>query len=192
MSLVFVLMVAGLTGLLLLCSLKLQRSFSLLERRTELLLCTKEAEGETLEFVRFIGRTNWAIKNAKKAQLILMFIPGAQGMALKAHKVKKVMKRFQDLRLLSHLKNLASLKRRGCSLDPRSLTTPFELGAGGFRRSWDATAKLRSPRWTYHYVALPYALAVNWDARGFEGIWPVIKRISSESAAKLPSILSSY
>lgn len=192
MNLVFVLMVAGLSGVMILCALSLQKSFRLLEKRTELFLCAKETEGEIHQFMKFMGRTNWAIKNVEKAKLIMMFIPGLQGGALKAEKAKQTLIYIQNTSLIPYLKKMAEMKSRNCPMDPRIFITPFHLAGFGFQRSADSTAQLRSSKWTYHYVSFPYSLSTDWDANNFEAINPRLKRISRENAARLSSILSSY
>ena len=192
MNLFFVLMVVGLSGVMILCALRLQRSFHLLEKRTELFLCTKETEGEIHQYMKFMGRTNLALRNVQVAKFILIFIPGLQGHALAADKLKKLLVTLQNAELILYLKKMAELKTRGCPMDPRILITPFKLNATGYQRSIDKTAILRSSRWNYQYVSFPYAISVDWDARGFEAIMPILKRASKENAAKLSSILSSY
>lgn len=51
------------SSLLLLTTLKLRRSFDLLQRRSELFLCAKETSGELERYLTFMGRTNWGIRN---------------------------------------------------------------------------------------------------------------------------------
>ncbi len=192
MNLFFVLMVAGLSGIMILCALRLQRSFHLLEKRTELFLCTKETEGEIQQYMKFMGRTNWALKNLQKARLVMLFIPGLQGMALEGEKLKRTLILYQNLSLIPFLKKMAELKRRSCPMDPRIFITPFQLGGSVYQRGADGSALLRSSKWTYQYVSNPYSLSVEWDGSNFEAINPRFKRISKENAAKLSSILSSY
>lgn len=192
MNLFFVLIVACLSGVMILCALKLQRSFRMLEKRTELFLCMKETEGELTRYMKFMGRTNWALKNIEKVKLIALFVPGLQGVAADAEKAKKLLKYMQKAALVPYLKKLVALRSRGCPLDPRMVKTPFVLSGSGYARAWDDTAKLRSKKWTHHYVSLPYAISIDWNASGFESVRPVLNRRSSEKGARLLSILSSY
>lgn len=192
MNLVFALMVAGLSGVLILCALSLHRSYRLLEKRTELFLCMKESEGELVRYMKFMGRTNWALKNIRKAQLIMVFVPGLQGAAANAEKMRKALITIQDLSLVPYVKKLSHLKSRGCPLDPRLLITPFHLSGRGYQRGTEGSARLRSEKWINHYISLPYAVSVEWDARAYESVRPTINRKSSEKAARLSSILSSY
>ncbi len=192
MNLVFVLMVAGLSGVMILCALKLQKSYRLLEKRTDLFLCTKEVEGEISQYMRFMGRTNWAIKNVEKAKLIMLFIPGLQGGALEAEKAKRTLILVQNTSVVPFLKKMAELKSRSCPMDPRIFITPFILTPVGHQRNTDGTATLRKLRWSYQYVSYPYSLSVDWDASQFEALNPRLKRISKENGAKLSSTLSSY
>ncbi len=191
-NLFFVLFVAGLSGVMILCALRLQRSFHLLEKRTELFLCVKETEGELSRYMKFMGRTNWAIKNIEKAKLIMMFIPGLQGGALEAEKAKRTLILLQNTGLIPYLKKTAELKSKGCPLDPRLLITPFELSGSGYQRETAGSAKLRKTKWTNQYLSSPYALSVEWDASGLDSLNPKLLRKSWESGAKLSSILSSY
>lgn len=192
MSLIFVVLIAGMTSVLILCALRLQKSFRHLEKRTELFLCVKEAEGELVRYMKFMGRTNWAIKNVDKAKLIMMFIPGLQGGALEAEKAKKTLILLQNGRLIPYLKKVSELKSRACPLDPGILITPFMLSGAVYQRSADGTARLRKEKWIYRYVSLPYAVSVDWNARGYEAIKPKLQRSSWENEAKLSSTLSSY
>jgi hypothetical protein len=191
-NLLFVFMVAAMTGILVLCSMRLQRSFRLLEKRTHLFLCVKETEGELKRYMTFMGRTNWALKNLKKAQLVAMFIPGLQGAAMEGEKLKRTLIYLQNMSLVAYLKKVAELRSRDCPLDPRLLHTPFQLAGAGYKRADDDTAELRNEKWTFQYVSLPYVLSVDWDASGFESIRPAFVRISRENAARLSSTLSSY
>jgi hypothetical protein len=191
-NLLFVFMVAAMTGILVLCSMRLQRSFKLLEKRTHLFLCVKETEGELKRYMTFMGRTNWALKNLQKARLVALFIPGLQGAALEGEGIKKLLISLQNLALVPYLKKVGELHSRGCPLDPRVLQTPFQLTGLGYKRALDSSARLRNEKWTYHYVSFPYALSVDWDASGFESIRPAFVRISRENGARLSSILSSY
>lgn len=192
MNLFLVMMIACLSGVLILCALKLQRSFRLLEKRTELFLCMKETEGEFVRYMKIMGRTNWALKNLDKVKYVAVFFPVLAPLAVNAEKAKKQLLLLQNLTLVPYMKKLSDLKRRGCPLDPRMIKTPFELSALGYARSHDDTAKLRSTKWTFHYVSLPYAVAVDWNVTGYESVFPRIVRISSEKTARLSSILSSY
>jgi hypothetical protein len=185
-------MVAGLSGVMILCALRLKNSFRLLEKRTELFLCTKEVEGELYQYIKFMGRTNWAIKNVEKAKLIMMFIPGLQGGALEAEKAKRTLIMMQNTALIPFLKKMAQLKSRSCPMDPRIFITPFKLAGYGYQRDADSTATLRSSKWSYQYVSFPYSLSVDWDASHYLGLSPRLKRISKENGGKLSSILSSY
>jgi hypothetical protein len=192
MNLIFVILVVGITGVLILCALRLQRSFSFLEKRTELFLCTKETEGELIRYMKFMGRTNWAIKNVEKAKLIMAFIPGLQGGALEAEKARRTLILLQNTSLIPYLKKLTSLKSRKCPLDPRLSITPFMLSGAGYQRKSDGTARLRNKKWIYRYVSLPYIVSVEWDANRIESLFPKVKRSSWENGAKLSSTLSSY
>ncbi|MFL5784874.1 MAG: hypothetical protein ACJ76H_09715 [Bacteriovoracaceae bacterium] len=192
MNLLFVFIVAAMTGILVLCSMRLQRSFKFLEKRTHLFLCVKETEGEMKRYLTFMGRTNWALKNLQKARLVALFIPGLQGAALEGEEIKRLLISLQNLALVPYLKKVAALSGRGCPLDPRMLQTPFQLAGMGYRRAIDGTAQLRNEKWTYQYIDFPYALAVDWDASGFESIRPSFTRNSRENVARLSSILSSY
>ncbi len=191
-NLFFVLFVAGLTGTMILCALRLQRSFHLLEKRTELFLCVKETEGELTRFMTFMGRTNWAIRNVEKAKLIMLFIPGLQGGALEAEKAKRTLMLLQTSSLIPYLKKVAELKSKGCPLDPRILITPFALSGSGYQRESDGAAKLRKEKWTHQYLSLPYSLSVEWDAKDLNSLRPKFHRKSWENVARLSSILSSY
>src|SRR5690606_10842268 len=104
-----------LTTLVLLCGLELRKSFRLLEKRTHLYLCVKETKGEFHEFMKFMGRANWAIKNINRASLVMIFIPGLQKFALDAQKAKKYIQYVQNGRIVSYLKTLKDLKDKQCS-----------------------------------------------------------------------------
>jgi hypothetical protein len=190
-TLLSTLLLLVLMSIVLLCSLELRKSFKLMERRTQLYLCTKEAKGELHLLLKFMGRTNWGIKNINKASLIMMFIPGLQGVAADAQKAKKYLQYTQEARLLSYLKTLSQLKHKGCSLDPRMYITPFALGSRLLQRDLHGAAKLREQKWTYYYFSKPYFLSLDVNAMGLESIKPKIIYRAQEKAAKLSSLLSS-
>lgn len=185
------LLIATLTGIVLLCALELRKSYSLLEKRTHLFLCVKETKGELNQYMKFMGRTNWAIKNINKASLIMMFIPGLQGIAADAQKAKKYIQYVQAIRSVSYLKTLSDLRVRKCSTDPRMFLTPFKLGSRMLKRDAHGAAELREEKWTYYYLSKPYLLQIEINASAFESLKPKITYKSEEKAAKLSSLLSS-
>ncbi len=183
-------LIAVLTGIVLLCALELQKSISLMKRRTHLFTCVKETKGELNDFMKFMGRSNWAIKNINKASLIMMFIPGLQGVAADAQKAKKLIQKFQNLKLALYLKTLSDLRARKCSTDPRMFLTPFKISKG-FSRDHHGAAELREEKWTYYYLSKPYLLQIEINASAFESLKPNIEYKAEEKGAKLSSLLSS-
>jgi hypothetical protein len=183
-------LIAVLTGIVLLCALELQKSFSLMKRRTHLFTCVKETKGEFHDFMKFMGRSNWAIKNINKASLVMLFIPGLQGVAADAQKAKKLIQKFQTLKLALYLKTLANLRARKCSTDPRMFLTPFQISKG-FSRDHHGAAKLREEKWTYYFLSKPYLLQIEINASAFESLEPNIEYKAEEKGAKLSSLLSS-
>ena len=141
--------------------------------------------------MKFMGRTNWGIKNTNRASLIMMFIPGLQGAAMDAQKVKKYLQHAQTARLVSYLKTLSDIKRRGCPLDPRMLITPFKLGRGMIERDSLGAARLREEQWTYYFFQKPYLLDLSIKAQGWEQLRPRLQYQAREKAAKLSSLWSS-
>jgi hypothetical protein len=174
-----------LMSIVLLCALELSKSFRQTERRSHLFLCVKEIKGEHHHFLKFMGRTNWGIKNINRTSLIMLFIPGLQGVASNAQKAKKYLQHTQELRLISYLKTLSKLKARSCPMDPRMLITPFKL-----KRNTDGALRLKEEKWTYYYFSKPYLISLKVDATGFESIRPTITYLSEESLARLSSLLS--
>lgn len=181
------LLILTLSGLVLLCTLELQKSFGLLQKRTQLFLCVKETKGEFHHFMKFMGRTNWAIKNINRASLIMAFIPGLQKAALDAQKAKKYLQYIQNARVVSYLKTLKDLSGKSCPLDPRMFITPFKIG----KRDENGATILREEKWTYYYFSKPYLLSLKINAKNWERINPKIKYQAQEKAAKLSSLLSS-
>lgn len=191
MNLFFVLMVVALSGVMILSALRLHHSYRLMEKRTELFLCMKETEGEMVRYMKFMGRTNWALKHLFTLKVVAAFIPGLQGVALDSEKAKRLIIHVQTLSLFAYMKKLSELKARGCPLDPRMVTTPFKLSGKGYVRDMNDVATLRNKKWTYYYASLPYVVNVDWDVTGFESIWPKITRASSENAVR-SSLISSF
>jgi hypothetical protein len=189
-TLLCVLVLVVLSGLVTLCGLRLQHSFSNLKKRTELFLCVKETKGELDRYLKFMGRTNWALKNTTRAQMVALFIPGMQGAALKADKIKRIIKTAQNASLILYYKKLTELKGKGCPLDPRMVLTPFELAGKGYKRGPDDRALIRSDKWTYMFLSKPYFLSLQVQTLGMEAINPRIKYIAEEKGAKLSSLLS--
>lgn len=180
-----------LTGVLLLCALELQRSFSHLEKRTLLLLCTKETKGELDRYLKFMGRSNWGIKNINRVKWVMVFFPGLQGAALNAERAKSFLVSLQNSTLILYFKKLAELKSKGCFIDPRLFKTPFELSGKGYARDSLSAAKLRNKKWDYIFVHLPYGLRLSIKTQHLEAIQPKIDYQVEESAA-MSSFLSSF
>ena len=183
--------VLTLSSLILLCSLELQKSFNLLQKRTHLFLCAKETKGEVHHFMKFMGRTNWAIKNINRLSLVMVFIPGLQGAAMNAQKAKKYLQYIQEGTVVSYLKTLNDLRIKECPLDPRMLITPFVLGSRVLERDTDGAAILRKTKWNYYFLSKPYFLDMKINAKNWEGISPDIKYQTDEKLAKLSSLFSS-
>lgn len=179
-----------LSGVLLLCSLELAKSFQLLQKRTHLFLCVKETKGELNNYLRLMGRTNWAIKNINLAKWVMIFIPGMQGVAMNADKMKEVLIQYQNISLPLYLHKLHQIKKNKCTLDPRMYMTPYELGGMGYKRGISGSAKLRKMKWTYYYLNLPYALSMEIDALNQEQLAPKIKYKTTESGVKSFSLSS--
>lgn len=176
--------------LVLLCALELRRSFSHLEKRTKLFLCLKETKGEFVEFMKFMGRTNWGIKNTNRAKLIMLFIPGLQGASMEAEKLKKTLQYIQEGRFLLYLKTISRLKAKGCPLDPRLALTPFESGARLFNRDAEGAVKLKEKEWNYYFYTKPYFVELSFKSHQWEGIKPRMLFESKERPATFRSLLS--
>lgn len=179
-------------SIVILCGLELRKSYLLLQKRTHLFLCAKETKGELQNFLTFMGRTNWGIKNTKRAALLAAFIPGLQGLTLKAHKLKKFLQRAQDLRALSFLKSMHSLEKRKCPLDPRIFKTPFRLGTNFLLRDSEGAVELREVKWSYLFYSSPYLLQLQIKAEGWEKLKPNVGFESLEKGATLSSLWSSH
>lgn len=187
-----VLVILALTNIVLLSSLELRRSFKLLERRTHLFLCLKETKGELHDFMKFMGRSNWAIKNINRASLVMLFIPGLQGAAMDAQKAKKYLQYVQEGKVISYLNTLKNLKQKGCPLDPRMFITPFQIGTRLLVRDESGGARLREKKWTYIYISKPYFLSLNVHPSTWESVKPNIQYMAEEKGARLSSLLSSH
>ncbi len=177
--------------LVLLCSLELRKSYRLMEKRTHLFLCVKETKGEHHNFMKFMGQTNWGIKNINRASLIMMFIPGLQGVAADAQKAKKYLQYTQEIRLVVYLKTLSQLKRKSCPMDPRMFITPFKIGSRLLKRDADGAAELKEEKWTYYYFSKPYFLSLKVNASGFQSVKPILNYVTEEKMGTLSSLLSS-
>lgn len=190
-TLISCLLIMVLTSLVLLCGMELRKSFRSLERRTHFFLCVKETKGEFHNFMKFMGRSNWAIKNINRASLVMLFIPGLQAVALDAQKAKKYLKYVQEGMLVSYLKSLKDLKDKRCPLDPRMFITPFKLGSHLLKRDSEGAVILKEEKWTYYYFSKPYLISLEVNAGKWEKVLPRISYQSEEKAGKLSSLLSS-
>ncbi len=184
-----------LLGIVLLCSLELKKSYYQLQKRTDLFLCLKEAKGELNEFIKFTGRTNWAIKNLNRAELIMMFIPLGQASAMNAKKLKNFLIKSQEIRLLSYMNRLKKIKSKGCKLDLRMFISPFEQTSGTFKRDKEQAVILREKEWSYSFYSKPYFLILKINSQRWENPSPYIKYISEEKtvtplSSSLPAFLS--
>lgn len=174
------LIICAFVSILLLSALELKRSFHHLQQRTKLFLCIKESKGEINDFMTFIGRTNWGIKNINKASMIMMFIPGLQGASMNAQKMKKLLQHLQTTKITLYLNSIRRLKQKKCHLDPRIYQTPIKIG----QRTAEGALILRSKEWTYGYFSKPYFLTLKIDASSWENINPKIVFESQEKMAK--------
>lgn len=185
-----VLTLVALTGIMLLCSLELSRSYRFLTRRSGLFLCAKEAKGELNHYLKLMGRSNWAIKNIQRAKLVMLFIPGLQGVALHSEKAKAFLKAYQDAQLIVYLQRMRKITTKGCALDPRLFLTPYMLNGPGYRRHSSGASIIRKQQWTYYYSHSPYALSLEVNATQSERVNPKIIYRVRESGVRLSSPLS--
>jgi hypothetical protein len=187
-----VLVLVALSGLLTLCGLKLQHSFNLMEKRTNLFLCVKEAKGELTNYMKAMGRLNWMLKNVTKAQKVAIFFPPLWPYVGNAEKLKRAAKGLQTTSLALYSSKLAKLKLKGCPLDPQMVLNPYKLGGDfGFQRSLGGGAILRSKKWTYYFLDRPYLLTLEIDATRSESLMPKLSFWATEKGAILSSLLSS-
>lgn len=171
-------------SIFILCTYELKKSFSLLEKRTLLFLCVKEAKGELTSHLKLMGRTNWAIKNVNRAKMVMYFIPGLQGAALNAQKAKKYLQHYQEISTVSYLKKFKSISQKGCPLDPRISITPYQLGTSLLVRDKEGAAILREKKWSYYYLLRPYLLDMKIDATKSESARPQVVFYTQERKGK--------
>ncbi len=176
-----------LTGIFLLCSLELRHSFNQLQKRSHLFLCMKESKGELQQYLKFMGRSNWAIANITKASIVMLFIPGLQAAAFNVDKAKKQIFHLQNIRHISYLKTLTEIKTKQCPIDPRMFITPFELEFPFFRRDRSGQTILRNKEWSYVFVSLPFVLNLKNKALDLDAMNPIISYETSEKAERLLS-----
>jgi hypothetical protein len=172
-----ILFAAGLTamtGLTLLLALELQRDFNLIKKRTHLFLCTKQTKGELVQYLEFMGRTNWALQNINRVQIIAAFIPGLQGAALSSEKAKKLIQRLQDARYLQYKSSVLGLSNKKCPLDPKLIQGPFEMMTLMLKRNSQGLVILRSSSWSHVFYVPPYLIKLNFKAQDWESLRPVI------------------
>ena len=186
------LLILGLTGIVFLSTLELQRSFSQLKARTTLLLCTKETKGELNEFLIFMGRTNWGIQNLQRAKWIALIFPGAKLASQSAEKLKKFLQSSQEARLIYHLKILRNLQLKGCPLPLMLLKTPFETNGPILKRNQNGSVKLRSLKWNYHFFVRPYEIHLSVLAREWEKISPQVEYVVEDKPVRFSSLLRAF
>lgn len=184
-TLVASLLIFLLLGIVLICSIELKHSFNHLKRRTDLFLCVKEAKGELNQFITSIGKTNWAIKNLNRSEIILMLLPAGMVGANNLEKLKKVIIHSQDLKLFNYLKTLNDLRKKGCQLDPRMFMTPFEMNLTTFKRDINQAVTLRRNEWSYAFYKMPYLIKLKINGREWEKLTPDINYYSEEKTVKL-------
>lgn len=179
-----VLGVTVLTGVMLLTSLELRRSYRELQRRTELLLCAKETKGELGRHLRLMGQTNWGIRNLKKLALITAFVPGLQTAAKSADEARKLLQAAQDLSLVSYLNSLRRLGARSCPMDPRLVMTPFITRGISHQRDPSGAAILRSKTCQFDLRSSPYHLRLGAELKALETPQALIRWSVAESAGR--------
>lgn len=189
-TLLGVLAILGVSLILTLSALELSRSFSLLKKRSELFLCVKETKGELNQFLHFMGKTNWALKNLNRASFIMMLIPGLQGTASNVKKMKKAIILLQNFKLVSYLKTINDLRQKGCPFEPNLAITPFKLSPlSGLERDPEERAILRKEKWRHYFILKPYGITLTVNAQEWEALNPQIIFEGSETLGKLSSFL---
>jgi hypothetical protein len=186
---IFILMT--LSSLMILGTLELQRNLELLKKRTKLFLCTKIAKGELDKHLRFLSRTNWALKNISRAKLLALFLPGFQVASLSSARLKQLIKTYQNLELLRYLNKLREMGLTGCFVDPKMLKTPFEINSSGYNRNVDETTKQREEKWEYRFIHPPYQLNLKIYLPQSKSLKPQID-YSTEERQAMSHITSVY
>jgi hypothetical protein len=169
-----ILILLALSSLLTLTSLSLIKSFKRLKQRTNLILCLKEFKGEQNQFIQFISKTNFALKNISRAKLIAAIIPGLQLGSMKAETLKRVIQRSQDLRLISYLNKIADLKRQSCPVPMKFRQSPFDFNLKGLKRNYEGTVIIRNQQWKHYFQQHPYVISMSCQIRKIDEIAPKI------------------
>jgi len=169
-----ILIVLALSSLLTLTSLSLIKSFKRLKQRTNLILCLKEFKGEQNQFIEFISKTNFGLKNISRAKLIAAIIPGLQLSSMKAETLKRVIQKGQDLRLISYLNKMAQLKRQSCPIPFNFRQPPFDFNLRGFKRNHEGIVITRKHQWKHFFQQNPYVISMSCQMRKIDDVAPKI------------------
>lgn len=142
---------ASLTSLLLSMMLLLllltHHQLGELKARGELMLCLKESKGELHQFITHIEKINLAIVYLDKGKYLIL-IPGLAAVATNTERAKKIIQKYQDLKLGQHLIQMTRLHKR-CPQAPQTFLTPYQIGALGFKRHFNGTTIWRKKWSTY-------------------------------------------
>lgn len=125
--------------------------FKDLKDKQKLLLCSKEVNGKTTNYIRSIQRTNKTLKVLTIGKHLSSIVP-FPGLNI-ASKIGiatsiKLLKGFQIAKTFSYTKYLITTKLNKCSINNFALTTPFKHIALFFSRDKFNQAKLRKKKWT--------------------------------------------
>jgi hypothetical protein len=175
-----ILLTMGLTSVFILHSIQLIYNYTLFKRRAEFFICSKKSKILIREHANKIIKANWGIKNSDKIKYLSLFIPGFQGVGLKAEKVKILLKKFQDFELLKFRSKLMKLKIGGCSLEKGIFLSPFKTNASHHLRSTFETAIPQEKIWQIKISHYPFLMTLSFDLKNSESLYPIISTLSEE------------
>jgi predicted neutral ceramidase superfamily lipid hydrolase len=119
-----------------------------IRERSLVYLCAKEFHQKQNSFIDKIETINLALISSQYLKFVTLLIPGSFVLTNASSKEIEIMlKKLQDLLLISYLKNLAMLKKKSCPLPLDSYKTPYVLSGLVFERNLNHQTVLRKLSW---------------------------------------------
>ena len=171
--------------LFLLAILEVKKSFHNLQKRSKIILCTKEMKGEIKNLLIFTGRANWAIKNINRAEIIMTIFPDLRVGKIGAKGLKKSIKVMQNLKVISFLKFVTLSNQKGCPFNMAMFKTPFKRRGISLKRNINGGLILRKKTWKYHLRLSPYNIKMTIKTRNWESLFPKVDFYFQEKKERL-------
>lgn len=143
-------------------------NFKELREKQNTLLCIKQINGETKNFINYIDKINRPLKILTIAKFTSILVPGIGTVTQKSSKTAiKALKKLQSTALASYVKNTQTPLLKYCPSKNIKLLSPYKLAKRGlFKRDKFNQTIFKGRRWEYFIYAKKFYIKTIFSPQG--------------------------